>query len=64
MSEIIDKPEFLEWVTDYWSDRACRFCDASDWFALAGTFELRQFTGGGMVIGGGVQVVPVIVVTC
>jgi hypothetical protein len=59
----IDQGEFIEWITDYWADKACRFCDQRTWTVLGETFEIRQFQGGGIVLGSG-KIVPLLVIVC
>lgn len=59
----IDGREFMEWIADYWSDKACQFCEGQNWTLLKETFELREFHGGTVVLGSG-PIVPVMVIVC
>jgi len=42
----------------------CGICGSQNWTYDRRVYEIREFTGGGMVIGGGVGIIPCIVVTC
>lgn len=42
----------------------CSVCESKDWILNDTIFELREFQGGGLVIGGKSSVFPVITVIC
>lgn len=42
----------------------CSTCGASSWIVNDTIFEMREFQGGNLVIGGGTAILPVIPVTC
>jgi hypothetical protein len=44
-------------------DNSCS-CNAHNWILNDKVFELREFQGGGLIIGGESSVFPVITVTC
>jgi len=47
----------------YFLNKSCD-CGAHNWILNDKIFELREFQGGGLVIGGESSVFPVITVTC
>lgn len=52
----------LEWVTKKWLDpKTCPVCHQINW-TVGGVFEMRQYSGGGLIVGG--PVFPVNPVTC
>jgi len=42
----------------------CNVCQGKDWILNDTVFELREFQGGGLVIGGKSSIFPVITVIC
>jgi hypothetical protein len=54
---------FLEWLNSKWYGmKKCPVCDNNSWNISDRVFEMREFYGGSMVLGGILQ--PVIPVTC
>lgn len=43
---------------------SCQSCGSKDWIASENIFEMREFSGGNLVIGGKSAILPVIPVTC
>lgn len=43
---------------------SCSVCKSNDWDVPIEVYELREFHGGNMVIGGGSSLIPVSPVTC
>ena len=41
----------------------CQFCDKNNWILSDALFEIREFSGGGLVLGSS-AVIPIIVITC
>lgn len=44
--------------------RPCSLCGGNSWNLNNTIFELKEFTGTNMIIGGGISLFPVLVVTC
>jgi hypothetical protein len=57
---------FMDWLNAKWkAPRTCPICGDNNWNASDRIFEMREFQGGAMVIGGLLQpVVPVSCVNC
>ncbi len=56
---------FIQHLKDRWSGRGCPLCGTSDWQVQDSVFELRQFSGGGLQLGGSIiPLVPVICANC
>lgn len=54
----------LEWLNEHWKiPRTCPVCRNSTW-GVNQTFELREYEGGSIVVGGGAEVFPVTPVVC
>jgi hypothetical protein len=58
-----DTEKLIEFLKEKWQGRLCPMCQAGKWSVQDKVFELREFHGGGLVIGG-TPIVPVIPVTC
>ncbi len=43
---------------------ACQSCGNKEWIASENIFEMREFKGGSLVIGGQSAILPVVPVTC
>ena len=55
--------KFLEWLNSKWVGlKRCSVCGDNSWNISDRVFEMREFHGGAMVLGGILQ--PVIPVTC
>lgn len=67
MEKITDSGE-IERAAAYFSDKlkehSCPVCKSNKWVMPQAIFEVRQFFGGNMKIGGGAQVIPMAIVTC
>lgn len=62
----MDKKDFEEFVNslnDKWQDRPCPMCNNRKWSVQNKVFELREFRGGSLVLGG-TPIVPIIPITC
>ncbi|KKS39629.1 MAG: hypothetical protein UV55_C0054G0004 [Candidatus Gottesmanbacteria bacterium GW2011_GWC1_43_10] len=46
------------------SKASCQSCGGKEWIASENIFEMREFHGGNLVIGGQSAILPVIPVTC
>ncbi|HLC88338.1 MAG TPA: hypothetical protein VJG66_04790 [Patescibacteria group bacterium] len=46
------------------SKTACQSCGNKEWIASENIFEMREFKGGNLVIGGQSAILPVVPVTC
>jgi len=62
-SETVDTQKLIEHLSTKWQNRGCPMCGARQWNVQAKPFELREFHGGGLVIGGS-AIIPVIPVIC
>lgn len=57
--------ELLQHLKTKWvAPAVCPVCRSNDWQVATEVFELREFNGGNMVIGGGSAVFPISPVTC
>jgi len=61
MSEIKSE-KLLQHLKEKWRGRTCPMCNTANWNVSDRVFELREFQGGNLVIGG--SLVPVVPVTC
>lgn len=55
--------DFLTHLKDKWAGRPCPLCGVGSWNISDSVYELREYHGGGFVIGRG-PIVPVVPVTC
>lgn len=59
-----DRDAVRKWIDQYWTaSHACQVCASSDWLLLDNVWELREFHGGGLVVGGS-PVLPVVALMC
>ena len=47
-----------------WKSQSCPMCRESAWNVNSMVYELREFKGGGLVIGGDSTIIPVTPITC
>lgn len=64
MPGTIDTEKLLQHLEDKWKDKSCPMCGHLDWTLKDTISEIRDFSGGGLIIGRGQPLVPVIPVTC
>jgi hypothetical protein len=57
------KEEFIAFLNEKWKGARCPMCGTANWQVAEGVFQLMQFAGGALIVGGG-PVVPVVPVTC
>jgi hypothetical protein len=58
------KRQMLKRLDEAWgAERICPVCRHDEWAVFDTVFEVREFVGGGINVGGG-TVIPCIVVTC
>lgn len=60
----IDSDKLIKHLTGKWQGRNCPMCNQGNWNVSDKIFELREYNGGSMVIGGNSPIVPIIPVTC
>jgi hypothetical protein len=59
-----NKAQAEGWIERIWTgSRKCQICESSDWILLHNVWELREYQGGGLVVGGG-SVLPVVAMMC
>jgi hypothetical protein len=58
----LDANALIKHLTEKWAGRPCAQCGVANWQVQDAVFELRQFSGGGLVVGG--TIIPVVPVTC
>lgn len=56
--------ELIEKLNLIWKNKICDVCSEKSWNINDTIFELREFQGGGMVIGGNSSIQPLISMTC
>ena len=49
---------------EYFFSKSCDSCSGHDWLLNDKIFEMREFSGGNLIIGGQATVFPVITVSC
>lgn len=60
-----DAKVLIEHLNEKWGGRGCAQCGSTNWQVQDSIFELRQFSGGTLVVGGPlIPVVPVICQNC
>ena len=63
MEEQVDMRELVAWLNSQWiGPKICPICKQNKWNISDKPVEVRQFQGGGLVVGG--QVYPLIAITC
>ena len=58
-----DSEKIIKHLQEKWSGRPCPMCGNAGWSVQDSVFELREFHGGTMVIGGS-ALIPVVPVAC
>jgi ribosomal protein S27AE len=58
-----DVSKFISHLNTKWQNKPCPMCGESNWSVSDKVFEMREFHGGNIVLGGG-AIQPVIPVTC
>lgn len=57
--------QLLTHIQSKWKAPAvCAVCQSNDWEVPNGIYELREYHGGGMVIGGSSTIIPISPITC
>ncbi|PIZ04435.1 MAG: hypothetical protein COY58_04165 [Gammaproteobacteria bacterium CG_4_10_14_0_8_um_filter_38_16] len=51
-----------ESLREKWKNRVCPMCQSGNWIIQENCFELREFNGGNLVIGG--TVIPIVPIVC
>ena len=59
----IDAGKVIAFLNEKWQGRPCPLCGSRKWSVQDSAYELREFHGGNLVIGGG-PIIPLIPVTC
>jgi hypothetical protein len=62
MTSKINGAKLIEFLNQKWSGRPCPQCHVANWQVQDSAYQLMQFSGGGIVIGG--PVLPVVPVIC
>jgi len=55
---------FVSHLKQKWAERSCPICRAQVWNVPNSLFELREFSGGGLVIGGDMSLFVVVPIIC
>lgn len=63
LNKKMDAEKLIGYLKDKWRNRPCPMCAHASWTVQENVFELREYHGGNMVIGGS-ALVPVVPVTC
>jgi hypothetical protein len=58
-----DSEKIIKYLQEKWAGRPCPMCGNAGWSVQDSVFELREFHGGSMVIGGS-ALIPVVPVAC
>lgn len=58
-----DKAKLIRHLEDKWSSQNCPMCGHSSWNIPSEVYEIREFHGGGLVVGP-IPIVPVLPITC
>ena len=61
--EETQRNRLIQHLEQKWKEKSCPLCGESAWNVPEETYELREFHGGGLVVGP-VPIVPVLPVTC
>ena len=59
----LDYDKLLTHLNEKWKNNPCPMCQTATWSTPAKIFEIREFSGGSLVVGG-VPIIPIIPVTC
>jgi hypothetical protein len=54
----------MKFLNERWKMPPCQMCGDAGWVVSDRVFELREFTQGALVIGGGSVIYPVIPINC
>ncbi|MBQ0797090.1 hypothetical protein [Zhongshania sp.] len=60
----VKSEKIIRHLSDKWKGRSCPMCGTGNWNVSDKVFELREFNGGNMVIGGNSPIIPIVPVTC
>lgn len=55
--------KFISHLQNKWKQPICQVCQNNEWNVAQEVYEIREFHGGSMVLGGGL-IVPIVPVTC
>jgi len=55
---------FLKEKISFYLKKNCQFCDHNNWVLSDTLFEIREFTGGNIIIDNNTSVMPLIVIIC
>ncbi len=58
-----DSKKLIKFLNDKWQSRPCPMCHEGKWSVQDKIFELREFHGGSLVLGG-TPIIPIIPITC
>jgi len=59
------KKKLMEYVQDSWKPPIqCPLCKGNEWVPSEEIYEIREFHGGGLVLGGGGKISPIFPITC
>jgi predicted nucleic-acid-binding Zn-ribbon protein len=58
-----EKSKMIKHLEDKWNSQNCPMCGHSSWNIPSEVYEIREFHGGGLVLGP-IPIVPVIPITC
>ncbi len=57
--------QLLEHLQEKWkAPAACHVCKSNDWEVPVEIYEMREFHGGSMVLGGNSSIIPTCPITC
>lgn len=54
--------KLIKFLNEKWGSRACPMCKGGPWEVQGKIFQLMEFSGGGLVVGG--PIIPVVPVSC
>jgi len=55
--------KIIQYLNEKWQKRPCPMCGVGNWSVQDRVFELREFHGGSLVVGG-TPIIPIIPVIC
>lgn len=65
MEDKIDGEKLIKYLEEKWGrGKHCSMCNESQWIISDKIFELREFKGGSLVLGGKTPIFPVIPAIC
>jgi len=56
--------DFIDHLREHWSSRTCPVCSRSDWSVPDCIFEVREYNGGKLVLGGDQRMMAIVPVVC